>query len=157
MRANEPATWMSMTCNKISILCVDDEKDFLRLTKSYLENVNEKFQVNTVSSPHEAIRILETKEHDAIVSDLCMPSMTGLELHQELQKRGISTPFIILSGTSKDEIGMKDREIMNKVPYLRKQANSEKLYTTLSDIIAQEMGKNDSAITNYSSLIHRIL
>ncbi|MHA2295836.1 MAG: response regulator [Candidatus Hodarchaeales archaeon] len=143
------AIWTAMTCQKISILHVDDEKDFLALTKNYLENVNENISVDTVSSPREVINILEKRKHDAIVSDLCMPGITGLELHDELQERGIDMPFIILSGTNKDEMGLTDR-LNAKISYLKKHTDVETLYTELSDLILEVTRKSEKEATSYS-------
>jgi CheY-like chemotaxis protein len=37
----------------------------------------------SASSGHEALRILEDEQFDAVISDLAMPGMTGIELLNE--------------------------------------------------------------------------
>ncbi|MFW9997619.1 MAG: response regulator [Candidatus Odinarchaeota archaeon] len=128
-----------MLCHKISILHIDDEEDFLDMAKTYLEYLNEKMSVDTVSSPRKALQILESRMYDFIVSDQCMPGMTGLELKEELQERGINIPFLLLSGTRKDEINSKASEL-GVVSYLRKNVDPETLFRHLSSIISEVTG-----------------
>lgn len=132
-----------MYCRKISILHVDDEEDYLDLAKSFLEDINDNLHVSAVSSPIEALNILESENSvDVIVSDLYMPKMTGLELREILKKKGINTPFILLSGSSQKMTELMSRKELD-IPYFQKdEPNSEKLFMKLSNSILQLTGKN---------------
>jgi CheY-like chemotaxis protein len=58
----------------IPVLYVDDDADLLTIGKRCLERSGE-FTVNTATSAHEALEILNTMAHDAVVSDYQMPDM----------------------------------------------------------------------------------
>jgi PAS domain S-box-containing protein len=88
---------------KIRALYVDDESTLLDLCKMYLERVGE-FIVTTVTNAPEAIRILELKRFDVIVSDYQMPEMDGIEFLKIVRSRGDKTPFIIFTGRGREEV-----------------------------------------------------
>ncbi|MFW9993218.1 MAG: hypothetical protein ACFFD4_14335 [Candidatus Odinarchaeota archaeon] len=47
--------------NKISLLHVDDEKDFLLLVKKYFERTYGNIKVTSIIDPHQALEQLETR------------------------------------------------------------------------------------------------
>jgi len=53
--------------------------------------------LKAVTNGAEALEILKKESFDAIISDINMPVMTGLELLAEIRKLGIETPFVFLS------------------------------------------------------------
>lgn len=66
-----------------------------------------------------------------VLSDLRMPGMSGLELHQELLKRHRQLPFIVMSGAS------SDREIVESfrggvLDFLLKPFTREELFAALA-------------------------
>jgi YesN/AraC family two-component response regulator len=46
----------------------------------------------------EALQILKSQPVDAVISDISMPKMNGLQLLAEVRDLGIQTPFVILTG-----------------------------------------------------------
>lgn len=63
---------------KSTILLVEDTLFFLRVVKNYLES--EGFEVVTAENGREALDKLQELKVDAVVSDIEMPIMTGIEL-----------------------------------------------------------------------------
>lgn len=63
---------------KNTILLVEDTQFFLRLVKGYLES--EGFEVITAENGREALQKLQQVSVDAVVSDIEMPVMSGIEL-----------------------------------------------------------------------------
>jgi CheY-like chemotaxis protein len=61
----------------ISVLYVDDEEVLLELGKLFLEKSGQ-FRVDTVTSVHEAFRLMKSSSYEAIVSDYQMPDMDGI-------------------------------------------------------------------------------
>lgn len=89
--------------NKIHVLHVDDNKDFLIITKRQLEKQG-LIQVDSVISAKAAQIKLKQSNYDAIISDYQMPDMTGLELLEELNKNGYDIPFFLLTGITRRDI-----------------------------------------------------
>ncbi|MCX6690824.1 MAG: PAS domain S-box protein, partial [Methanoregula sp.] len=88
---------------KIRVLYVDDEQYLLDLGKVFLERSG-NFIVTTSTGAPEALRLLELKGFDAIVSDYQMPEMDGIEFLKVVRSRGDKTPFIIFTGKGREEV-----------------------------------------------------
>jgi DNA-binding NtrC family response regulator len=78
------------------ILLVDDEEVFVSNMSKLL--TSRGYQVATAHSGDEAIRRLEAQSLDVIVLDLKMPGMDGLSTLKEIQKLGLFTQTLILTG-----------------------------------------------------------
>ncbi|PKF61780.1 hypothetical protein CW745_10725 [Psychromonas sp. psych-6C06] len=79
--------------NKIVI--IDDHQLFLHGLKLTLENSNN--EVLVFDNPLLALMQIERLQPDLILMDLCMPEMDGICLIDELAKRGILSPVVVLS------------------------------------------------------------
>jgi DNA-binding NtrC family response regulator len=78
------------------ILIVDDERAIRRALREILEF--ESFEVDEAEDGAAGLTMIETNEYDIIFSDIKMPKMDGLELLEEVQKRNIDCPIIMISG-----------------------------------------------------------
>lgn len=78
------------------ILSVDDDPHLLELLKLYLEDSG--FEVTTTTQPTEALKIFEQVKPDLVLTDLHMPTMSGIELLSSLKDTSPDTPVVILSG-----------------------------------------------------------
>ncbi|MHA2295832.1 MAG: response regulator [Candidatus Hodarchaeales archaeon] len=138
-----------MLCNKISIRHVDDKEEFLQAIKAFLWDINDNVKMFTVSSPREALIIFESIMRDVIVSENYLLNVTGIELLEELQKRDDTThdPFVILSGTYQDEIGIEGRKL-GIVYYLRKNVDPDDLFAEFSKLILQFNKKFQSSLSH---------
>jgi len=64
------------------ILVVDDEPTLLEFLDIYLSE--EGYRVERASNGLEAIKMAETRDYDAIITDVMMPVMDGIEFYKEL-------------------------------------------------------------------------
>jgi CheY-like chemotaxis protein len=88
---------MAQTLEGIKLVLVDDEPGILRALSLILGSL--KCEVTALSSPQMVLEHIESgATPDAIVSDLRMPGMTGIELLFALRFKGVETPFILMSG-----------------------------------------------------------
>jgi PAS domain S-box-containing protein len=117
------------------ILAVDDEPAFLELTRAYLE-LGGDIQVETTSSPLQALDMLTETPYDVIVADYEMPEMNGIALLQEVRRRGLLTPFIIFSGRGREEAII---EALNSGAdfYLQKGGNPAARFAELRNFVLQ--------------------
>ncbi|MFX0095493.1 MAG: response regulator, partial [Candidatus Hodarchaeota archaeon] len=124
----------------IRILHVDDEPQFLKLAKTYLEKISAEISLDSTNSPYNALRQLDNQEYDVIISDYVMPELNGLELLNEIRKRGNPIPFIILTGRGREEVVIEALNLGVDY-YLQKGADPKSLFAELFGIIQKEAGK----------------
>jgi len=87
----------------ISILLVDDEVQFLEITKMFLEK-GRGIRVTTATSGSEALDIVKSQKFDAIISDYEMPGMNGIEFMKRVKSLGGDIPFIIFTGKGREDV-----------------------------------------------------
>jgi len=81
---------------RASVLLVDDEaaiRESLRMTLEF-----EGYRVEEAASGVEALQIARDRPPDAILLDLRMPEMDGLETLRQLRERGYDMPVLVISG-----------------------------------------------------------
>lgn len=84
------------------ILIIEDDEALLQTLRTALELEN--FEVMSAMDGEEGFERACEKKTDLILLDWVLPSMNGLEVCQNLRKKDINTPIIILSGQKKEEI-----------------------------------------------------
>ena len=77
------------------ILVIDDESAIRRILREILEH--EKYNVDDAASAIEALPLVKENEYDAILCDIKMPQMDGIEFLEEA-KTISDTPIIMISG-----------------------------------------------------------
>ncbi len=77
------------------ILIIDDEAAIRRILREILEH--EQYQVDDAASAIEALPLVKENEYDAILCDIKMPQMDGIEFLEEAKKI-IDAPVIMISG-----------------------------------------------------------
>ena len=77
------------------ILIIDDQDPIRRVLRDILEN--EKYQVDDVANGPAALEMLKEQEYDAILCDIKMPDMDGIEVLEQV-KATSDTPVIMISG-----------------------------------------------------------
>ena len=81
-------------------------------------------EVLTASNGEEALRILESRSVTAIVSDIQMPKMSGVQLLNNLRDRGITIPVIMMTGFphyEEDEMSDLGAMVTLQKPFTRTQ------------------------------------
>ena len=82
--------------NQARVLVIDDEEDLRDIIKFQLEPLG--VEVVGVGNPRRAIDLLKSNWFDAVLCDINMPDMSGLELLKELRRLAIEVPFVFLTG-----------------------------------------------------------
>jgi signal transduction histidine kinase len=118
----------------IALLVIDDDPDFLSMSGIYLNEFG-FHTITTACSSNEALDILGSRSFDVIVADYELPpGMNSIELLKTLKARGDDTPFIILTGRSREEVAI---EALNSgaAYYLQKGIGTEILFAELRNMI----------------------
>ena len=77
------------------LLMVDDNTEYLQFLSSVLSG---DFDTIKATGVKDALDILQAITVDAICSDFNMRDGTGLDLLEDIRQRGISVPFLLMSG-----------------------------------------------------------
>ncbi|MFA5348558.1 MAG: glycosyltransferase [Methanoregula sp.] len=117
----------------ISVLLVEDEPEVLELTRLFLERDTE-LSIDTCLSVDEALRKLNHKVYNVIVTDYVMPEMNGIQLLKTLKFRGIDTPLIIFTGKGDEEIAIEALNL-GAAFYLQKSENPRFQFAKLRKMI----------------------
>src|SRR5689334_16942148 len=78
------------------VLVVDDEQPVLKCTKEVL--VRAGFDVDAVASGSAAVRLLDDKQFDCVVSDIIMPGMSGIDLLRVIRSQDLDVPVVLITG-----------------------------------------------------------
>jgi CheY-like chemotaxis protein len=111
-----------------NILVVEDEKPYARALVLKLEH--QGFKAKNASNGEEALAFLESERFDFILLDIVMPKMNGFVFLEEMKKRGIVIPTLVLSNLAQAE----DKE---KVKAFGVNGFFEKANTPIVEIINQ--------------------
>ncbi len=132
---------LSQMQREITILHVDDEPEFLALTKAFLEREREQFAVDTATSAKEALARLNDRSYSVIVADYQMPGLDGLTFLQQVRECGSTIPFIMFTGKGREEVAI---EALNSGAnhYIQKGMDIASMYGTLIYAIEEVVAKN---------------
>jgi len=112
-----------------SILVVDDEKNQREILETILSS--EGYDVTTASSGEAAIKFVESRRFDLVLTDLKMTGMSGLDLLKELTNYDKSIIVILLTAHGTIDSAV-DALRLGAFEYLQKPYDSEKLLETVS-------------------------
>jgi DNA-binding NtrC family response regulator len=98
-----------MEDKKIDVLLVDDEAIVGNRLKPALTKIG--CQVEVFEDPKEALKRIDEKEFDIIVTDIMMADVNGIQLLEYAQKKASRTKVIIITGYATEALA---REAMAK-------------------------------------------
>lgn len=81
---------------EIKILLVDDEEGLIFAFKKVL--TLQGYKVETAYNYDEALKMLDYSSFQLIFTDILLGDRTGIDLLEEVQKRKISCPVIVMTG-----------------------------------------------------------
>lgn len=118
----------------VSILLAEDEDELREMLQEYLQLFFNR--VYSAASGDEAYDIYKQKKPNIILTDISMPNLDGLEMISRIRESDKETRIIVMSAHSEQEkllLAIK----LHLESYLIKPIKTDKLKTTLLDIVAQ--------------------
>ncbi len=116
------------------VLMIDDHALFRMGLGELLERRGIQV-VGALGDPAQGIEWAEREPPDVILLDMRMPAMTGLEVLQELRRRNVSMPVVMLT-TSREESDVVNALQNGARGYLLKDMEPDDLIKALNDIVA---------------------
>jgi len=118
------------------VLLVDDEKDFLDALAERMRTRD--IDVTKSTSAKDALKKVETESYDAVVLDLLMPEMDGLEALKILLAKDPKLQVILLTGHATVQKGVEAMKL-GAMELLEKPANFETLMDRIKKARARRM------------------
>src|SRR5215204_5676545 len=135
-----------------SILVVDDEKNQREILETILSG--EGYDVTTASSGEAAMRFVESRRFDLVLTDLKMTGMSGLDLLKELTNFDKSIIVILLTAHGSVDSAV-DALRLGAFDYLQKPYDSAKLLETVSRAL-NKLSALDTEIVSVSPEMDKV-
>ena len=111
------------------ILVIDDEPT---VTQAVVKVCSaEGMTVTAANHAYEALRCLEESEFRLMLCDIMMPELNGFQFLEELARRGIQTPVVMMTGYSTVENAVKSLTSTGAVDYIPKPFTADELLTVI--------------------------
>jgi len=115
---------------KAKVLLVDDEKEFCNMLSERLETRGLK--VNSVLSGEEAVKQVEDQNFDAIILDLAMPGIDGLETLRRIKEKRPDLEILMLTGHGTVKSGIEAMKL-GAEDFLEKPVDMKVLLEKISE------------------------
>lgn len=116
-----------------SILIVDDERNVRLMYRAALDQT---FKVEEASSAARALEMFGAQRYDLGILDLRMPEMTGLELLEQMNLRGITTPVVFITAYA-DVPNAVNAMKFGAIDFLQKPVTPDQLRAIVKDVLVR--------------------
>lgn len=117
------------------LIRVIDDDDSVRRSWAFLLS-GESYDVVTFADANSFLASSDFRRYGAILLDVCMPNMSGLELQNKLKAMGCDLPIIFISGHG--DIDMAVNTLKNgAVDFLQKPVNDTRLLEVIDAAVAR--------------------
>lgn len=115
-----------------NILILDDEKNYLLILESLLED--EGYNVTALADPEMGMAYLEESEVDVVLTDMKMPRMTGQDVLERVKKNYPHIPVLIMTAFGSIEAAVEAMRI-GAFDYITKPFANEEMLLSLSKAV----------------------
>jgi len=117
------------------ILVVDDEEMIVELYLQLLQALGHS--IDTASTGVEALRKIEERDYDLVITDIKMPRMSGIQLYEKVMeiKPAMRRRFIFITGDM-NSLTSRQFSTVTDNPCLLKPVNIEKIEATIREVLA---------------------
>ena len=115
---------------RMRLLLVDDEESYVNVLSKRMTKRN--FEVSSAFSGAQALRILRKQDFDAVVLDLKMEDMDGIEVLKILKTMAPELPVIMLTGHATVETAIEGMKL-GAFDYLMKPCDIDQLMAKVQE------------------------
>jgi putative two-component system response regulator len=134
---------------KKQILIVDDDQRILDSLRRTLHHESDDWNMTFIREPEKAWEALLETAYDAVVTDVRMPGMTGIELLERIRQtdKTKNVPVVILTGLN--DTDLKERALLcGAVDLMNKPVNSGQLIARLRNVLQTKSYEDGLRATN---------
>ncbi|HEU5180383.1 MAG TPA: ATP-binding protein [Candidatus Polarisedimenticolia bacterium] len=119
------------------ILVVDDEEMIVELYLQLLQALGHS--IDTASTGVEALRKIESRNYDLVITDIKMPRMSGIQLYEKVVeiKPDMKRRFIFITGDMNSLTSQQFSTVTDN-PCLLKPVNIEKIEATIREVLGSD-------------------
>jgi len=115
------------------VLVIEDQEDLAALYESAL--VKEDFEVAKAYTGEEGLALFEDNGADAVVLDMTLPEMHGVQTLQQIRGLNANVPVVVVTGETSDET-RRQCERLGVQEYLSKPADHNRILAALRRALA---------------------
>ena len=130
---------MSDQPDRVRVLHVDDDRQFVDVAAARLERENDRIEVATATSAAEGLDHIAETPVDCVVSDYNMPGPDGIEFLEAVREEYPDLPFILFTGTGNEAVA-GEAVRAGATDYLRKNG-AEDRYALLANRVVNAAEK----------------
>lgn len=137
-----------------TVFVLDDDKAVRHFLRGLIASVN--LRVEAFASAQEFLAAYRSSSPGCLLLDIRMPGMSGLELQQELNARGIDLPVIVLTGHGNVQVAVHAMKA-GAVDFIEKPFNNELLLDRVQKAVAKSVDTYENRIKRDEILNRRKL
>ncbi len=124
----------------LSLLIVDDEAI---VRESLVDSMRDRHEVAAAGTAEEALKLLEERDFDVVITDVRLPGMSGVELVSEIRERKPYIKSIVITAYPSVELAVEAMK-QGAIDYMVKPVSSDDLARVLErlDKTKDERGVN---------------
>lgn len=124
------------------VVVIDDDAEVRDSLAALLESAD--YAVATFASATAFLAKVEAVDGHCLVVDIRMPDMDGLELQQELARRGVTIPVIVVTGHGDVPLAVRAMKA-GAVDFLEKPYDSDRLLGSVGRALEQRRHEQERA------------
>jgi DNA-binding NtrC family response regulator len=125
---------------KIKLLIVDDEIVVQRSCVDVFTEKSDRYDILTVSSGEQALKVMQGESFDIILTDLKMPGLSGLDLISSIKKHSPDTIVIVITGYSTVKTAVEAMKL-GADDFLPKPFTADEVFSAVEKIADKVFGK----------------
>ncbi|TWT39407.1 sigma-54-dependent transcriptional regulator [Blastopirellula retiformator] len=127
-----------------NVLVVDDNARARQSIVDVLEMLGHRG--SACSGGHEALQRMDAGEFDAVVTDLQMPGMDGLELVQQIRRRDAHIPIVMVTAHGSVSTAVEAMRF-GAADYLEKPLNADRLEAVINRVLENAASGDRATVT----------
>ncbi|MEK6237571.1 MAG: response regulator, partial [Planctomycetales bacterium] len=107
-----------------TLIAIDDDSSVLLLLRRTFQQTD--VDLHTANTASEGLRLIESQQADAVILDILLPDMSGLEAYQQLRQRNAKVPVIFITASDDSSMAIEAMKL-GAYDYLTKPLNVRRL------------------------------
>jgi DNA-binding response OmpR family regulator len=124
------------------IVLIEDDVELVESLKPFLEA--EGYKVCVIPPDKDGLTQVEQSRPDAVIIDLMLPKLGGLEMCQTLRERGVDTPILMLTAPSQENDTIRALDV-GADDYVRRPISAPDVLARLQVMMRRWMPKSKGA------------